>query len=558
MKSNSISLEDELKALDKRCKRLLTGEWISLVLSGVGTVVTALTKEAVFAATPLTFSLFLNILSRSQQDQRIYDQSSQNLIEVQRQSASKIQGVRSEFLGIDFSENGVDGQVSPNRDLAELTSKVKQLESFLEIQGGDYYSQGGAVNQEVSILRNHQLEMAEAIESLTHQMGGGEAENIDQNDILDHLDRLSAAVYELEQKTTALAHADNSDPAEINPLFVAGNSADINNQLEPIQSQMMALEERMNFIATADPAYDLDTLQREMESLIRPLQAQISALETQVQAQQAQVNALPDTEQSGVQGDGVNENIVELQAKLEHSLAQISTDITDFQASLQTTHSQMGDIQQRMNSLQELANETANAHRPEVVQQQIATLNAPLEEQLNQIKIKIAEFGQIQSQLNQVESLAQQSAEQSNPEMLQSKVTAITAPLMEKISAVEGKVKAQTQNQDIMGKLQQVIEPLQTHIVSLEQRINQISSEGDRTPLLNKVAALQGQLQHVESRLELVPRDIPDHSGQLKQLSTKIAEMQSQLDTVSTRSPKTSTPCLNSFNKMLMRREYSV
>ena len=108
MKSNSISLEDELKTLDKKCKLLLTGEWISLVLSGVGTVVTALTNQAVFAATPLTCSLFLNILSRSHQDKRIYDQSSQNLIEIQRQYASKLQGLRSEFLGMDFPEEGAE------------------------------------------------------------------------------------------------------------------------------------------------------------------------------------------------------------------------------------------------------------------------------------------------------------------------------------------------------------------------------------------------------------------------------------------------------------------
>ena len=93
----------------------------------------------------------------------------------------------------------------------------------------------------------------------------------------------------------------------------------------------------------------------------------------------------------------------------------------------------------------------------------------------------------------------------------------------------------QAQSQDIVVKLQQFIEPLQTHMVSLEQRINQISSEGDRTPLLQKIAALQGQLQQVESRLDAMPEAAPDHSAEISQLTTKISDMQSQLETVSTK-----------------------
>lgn len=532
MKSNSISLEDELKTQDQRCKLLLTGEWISLVLSGVGTVVTALGQNAVFAATPLTCSLFLNILSRSYQDKRIYDQSNQNLIEVQRQSTSKIQGIRSEFLGMDFSENGMEG-VQTKGDFAELALKVKQLESFLEIQGGDYYSQSGAVNQEVSILRNHQLEMAEAIESLTTQMGGS-VNNVDQTDILDHLDRLSAAVYELEQKTAAIAPNENADDQGMNTLLGLNHSPEFSSQIESIQSQMTAIEERMNFMATADPAYDPDLLQNDMVSLIHPLQSQIADLEAQVQEQQAQLNMSSEPPSNDSQVDAVNENIAALQVKLENALTQISTDVTHFQTSLQTTHEQMGDIQERMNSLQSLANETAEINRPELIQQQMDTLNAPLKEQLNSIQLKIEEFGQLQGQLDHVQSLAQQSVEQSHPEMIQAKVSAATAPLLEQVVAVEEKVKVQAPNQDIMTKLQQVIEPLQSHIVALEQRINQISSEGDRTPLLNKIAALQGQVQNVESRFASIPSNVPDHSGQLNQLTAKIADMQAQIETVST------------------------
>lgn len=536
MKSNSISLEDELKAQEKRCKALQTGEWVSLVCSGVGTVVTFLTKEAVFAATPLTCSLFLNILSRSHQDRRIYDQSSLNLIEVQRQSASKIQGVRSEFLGMDFSEDNVDGMRRIS-DLEELSTKVKQLESFLEIQGGDYYSQGGAVNQEVSILRNHQLEMAEAIENLTNQMGVT-SEPLDQSEILDHLDRLSAAVYELEQKTAVMASDGSSDHQEINPFSSIGDSGDISTQVESMQSQMMALEERMNFIATADPAYDPEMLQRTIESFVTPLQSQVSALETEVKSQQSQVNAAVEPAENNSLVAAVNENIAALQVKLDDSLSQIATDIGEFRMSLDQTHGQMGEIQERMNSLQDLANETASANRSEEIQRQIEIVHSPLREQFNGIQLKIAEFTQLQGQLDQVQSLAQQSVDQSNPETIQARVTAATEPLMEKISAVEANLQTQAQSpdssQDIMVKLHQFMEPMQSHMVALEQRINQLSSEGDRTPLLQKIAELQGKIQVIETRFDSVPQPI-DHAEHLNQLNSTVADMQTQLDSISTK-----------------------
>ena len=177
MNSKAMSPEDENTTFEKRCKILQAGEWVSLVLSGVGTVITAFTNQAVFAATPITASLFLNILSRSHQDKKIYDQSSQNLIELQRQYGSKLQGVRSEFLGVEFSQDGLPASEN-SKNFEELSTKVKQLESFLEIQGGDYYSQGGAINQEVNILRNHQLEMAETIENLSLQLGNGSTDGM--------------------------------------------------------------------------------------------------------------------------------------------------------------------------------------------------------------------------------------------------------------------------------------------------------------------------------------------------------------------------------------------
>ena len=61
------------------------------------------------------------------------------------------------------------------------------------------------------------------------------------------------------------------------------------------------------------------------------------------------------------------------------------------------------------------------------------------------------------------------------------------------------------------------------------------SVEGDRQPLLNKIAELQGQLQNVEARMNELPTQTTDHSAQINQLSAQISEMQGRLETVSTK-----------------------
>ena len=524
MKSKSISLEDELNTLDKKCRILLTGEWISLVLSGVGTVVTALTQNAVFAATPISCSLFLNILSRSHQDKRIYDQSSQNLIEMQRQYASKIQAVRSEFLGVDFSaENGES--IPDSANFEELATKVKQLESFLEIQGGDYYSQGGAVNQEVSILRNHQLEMAEAIEELSNQFEAGVPNNSGANDIQDHLDRLSSAVYELEQKTSYL-----SELGEYNGTVqesVSGNS-DVIYQLEPIQSQLAALEERMNMIATADPAYDPNILEGDMQSILHPLQEKIAGLEEKIHSQSMPLDASA-MDQS--QLSTINTSIGDLQTQLDHSISQITNEIGEFQGELQRTHEQIDQVNQRINALQEIDHSQVN--NPEDLQRQFESLNQPLKERLNGIQDQLGEISLLQAQIDQVRGLAQSASESFTPDAIHAQVNQATAPIKDKLEALENNVQSQSNSQDFTGQLHQVIEPLQSHMVELEQRINQLSSEGDRTPLLNKVAALQGQVETFESRLANTPSPAAAHSNEIQQLAEKVASMQAQLQTVS-------------------------
>lgn len=528
MTSNPISLEDELQALDKKCRLLLTGEWISLALSGLGTVVTAITNQAVFAATPLTFSLFLNILSRSHQDRRIYDQSSQNLIEVQRQYASQLQGVRSEFLGVDISQNGAEA-VSVGSDFEELATKVKQLESFLEIQGGDYYSQGGAVNQEVSILRNHQLEMAEAIEVLTGQIEN-KGPQLDSNEVQDYLDRLSAAVYELEQKTTALAES-NGSQHDIEGL--AAKNSDLQGQIEPIQSQLLALEERMNLMATADPAYEPETIQRDMEDLIRPIQTQISSLEASIQEQRSSANAAADLDFENPQLEALQENITGLQVKMDSSISEISADIGDFQQALQNIHAQIDEVTSRIDQVQTQAQDITASSNSAAIEQKIDEINAPLQERLAGIQERLGEINVIREQLDQVRSLAQRAAEGPSHELIQSQVQEATAPLAKQISDVEAQVQAKSANQDFTGQLHQVIEPLQSHMVDLEQRINQLSAEGDRAPLLNKISALQGQLQELEARMAELPTSAEDSSAEIDALNQKVAGMQAHLEQVS-------------------------
>jgi uncharacterized protein YoxC len=78
------------------------------------------------------------------------------------------------------------------------------------------------------------------------------------------------------------------------------------------------------------------------------------------------------------------------------------------------------------------------------------------------------------------------------------------------------------------------MEPMQSHMVALEQRINQLSSEGDRTPLLQKIAELQGKIQVIETRFDSVPQPI-DHAEHLNQLNSTVADMQAQLDSISTK-----------------------
>ncbi|NJN24189.1 MAG: hypothetical protein HC810_07080, partial [Acaryochloridaceae cyanobacterium RL_2_7] len=536
MNSKAMSPEDENTTFEKRCKILQAGEWVSLVLSGVGTVVTAMTQNAVFAATPITASLFLNILSRSHQDKKIYEQSSQNLIELQRQYASKLQGVRSEFLGVEFSQDGQPVSDN-NKSLEELSTKVKQLESFLEIQGGDYYSQGGAINQEVNILRNHQLEMAETIENLSLRVGNGftnDSNSHPDEEILDNLDRLSAAVYELEQKMIQL---DSNTESEMANLFSPSQNgeSDLSGHMEVLQTQIRSLEERVNFIATSDPAYDLEILKSDVQSLIQPLHQQISDLESDLAGQR---DLLGQNTSNGSEVDSselmnLNASVNNLQEQLDTSLSQISNDIADFQTSLGETHQQIGDIQNRINSVQELANQSHQDPAAEI-HRQLELINTPLRNQFNQLQTKLAEYNALKTQLDQVQQLAHQTAENLNPHRMQEQINQATAPMMTKISAIEEQIHARPKaDGDIMGKLQQVIEPLQSHMVNLEQRINQLAAEGDRQPLLNKIAELQGQLQMVEARMNELPAQTTDHSAQINQLATQISQLQDRLEAVS-------------------------
>ncbi len=542
MTSKQLTPEEEFSALSKANNTLTIVEYLSAVASIVGTILAFFMKEGLFASTPLTLSICLNLFNRTTADRLMKKSADIDLIETQRAFASSLQSLRGKSFNVEFAN--VDGQEASSVGLMleDLASKVQQLEAFLEIQGSDYYSQGGTLNQEVSILRNHQLEMAQAIETLTSELEARPEGGIEQHEVLDHLERLSAVVYDLEQKTATLQvessqagisqagpfQAEEDGTNTISTDEIEAVRAEIAALIEPLKAQMLDLETQVN-AAAEHPDLDEEIMGTHIQTFLSPLQTQIASLEEQVTTQPRADDSSVGIERA--QWDSLQGEVESLNAKVDSSLTQLSADISGFQGVMQSTHEQMSGIHHRLDSIQALADESAQSTNIDALQSKIDQANQPLQQQYEAIASKLNELNGLQDRLSEVHTLAQTSANSLNPETLRQFVDEANGSLRDQISAMEHRLH--TEPEAMKQHFQDALIPLKAHLLDFEQRLNQVLRQDSQAKIQETIRPIQDQLTHLEHRLNELPTQQPDQSQQIQLLQGQIADIQSQLESIS-------------------------
>ncbi|MCM1984191.1 hypothetical protein [Lyngbya confervoides] len=523
--------DQEFESLKQRCNVLFLVELISALSSIGGTIAAIVWNQVAFAASPLTLSVCLNLYSRALHDRLTMHTATADLIEAQRQYASKLQSMRSEFLGAELLDEEGSENFERGERFQELASKVQQLESFLEIQGSDFYSQGGALNQEVGILRNHQLEMAETIEGLTQRLEGQAAPSAVQTELQEDVARLSAAIYELEQRVVQ----SNVGPEATEFSQSLDLQAEMGALLHPLQDQVVALEHRLNELShsASEPqpsSYDEQAVQARIESFVTPLQSQLSDLENRL----GEMAATPAPE---AQDGGAAELLVQLQTDvstlqeaLDQSLHQISTEVTHLQGAIQDSHQQLDEIHHRLDAVQKLAQETSQAANPDATQARIDAANASVREQYEAIAGKLGELNTIQDRLNQLQEATQASANALSREGLQAELDAVNRPIYDQLAALQA--QAEQSSADLQPEIQRAMGPLQGHLESLDHRMTQLSEQSQDRATQDQLHGVQQQIQALEARLTGLSSQAPEQAEQINQLQGQIATLQSRVETV--------------------------
>jgi chromosome segregation ATPase len=502
MKPQKPTPEQTFVTLKKKSRALVIAECFSALAAIIGTIASGVTGQVAFAATPLTLSAILNIFSRRQLDQLFRQTNVLDMIEIQREVTASIQGIRAGRLGVMAADaEGMDS-MDLQSSLSSLAERVLQVESYLELQGSGYFSSGGSLADEVANLRNHQLELSNSLETMNLAMQGQGQDVSVHSSIPDELERLTQAIQALEDRSALLETG------------VAPSSPDMQAWVQPLQEQLAFLEARLDERATAEPGavpQNPEALHADFANLIQPLQSQVSALEEQLKAQPMPAQESNHYVQDTAHHDHLNQQIENLSHKLENSLTQIFGEISGFQGVLQASHEEINAMRLRLAEVQHQTSEAMASMDANALYNHVESGNQALRDQISTLHARVESTPTVDVHQELQQSLA---------------------PLYERIAHLDEQIQRSNngeQNQSLLNALSGV----QSQIQGLETRLNELGHQGPaQTEQLN---ALQNHYQEVQASLNTLgdlQQQVNELSGLPGQMQS-VSELSARLDALS-------------------------
>ena len=197
----------------KSLHRLEIAEYLFLALSGVGSLVAAVSGKVIYMALPLLIYLLLNLMNRYRFEQRTRRRTNTAMNRVQQQLATEIQALKQTIeAGLKPSAN-----VPEAADIAE----IKQAIAALQIQAERFY-QGEALDlqpiyQNLSVqkrlIASLQDQYASFEESLKHvinylntSLPTGRVENVEKAiaQLSSELAKIPSQIEQIDQRLTAI------------------------------------------------------------------------------------------------------------------------------------------------------------------------------------------------------------------------------------------------------------------------------------------------------------------------------------------------------------------
>lgn len=411
---NSIS-DNTLEKSIKQNIVLQAVEYGVAGLSIAGTVVTFISKEAIFAATPLTLAVCLNLFNRRKLDQLTRQHADGDMALVKRDLRAEIQRVRSQVEDLPAFQDRADYN-DVKVSITSLSASVATLEQqMMETSGGQPIEAISAIEAELNQLREHQIDLTHSIEALQGQIpSDAESANV-ADSYQQELSALQDAVSQLSQQ--------GSGSADLEPL-----RAELQAMLAPVQQQVVDLSEQSQQSAPATAS----------EEQLAPVFGQIE----------------------------------EVKVKMDAMLSNISEEMEIARGAMENTQHQVNEVQHQLTVVREETANTPSGVNPDDLHQQVQAAMGPLQDQIGQLESRITALPTIDANVTQGQEEQLQGL-QHHLQDLSNRLETISSQFSTEMANLPNMVDEQVQNR--VGELREQTVP-QADEVGMQDRMSELDS----------------------------------------------------------------------------------
>ncbi len=450
------------KAINRNVK-LQFLEYLSAAACFGGTVAVGVLgpNATVFAAAPLTFSVCLNLFNRRQLDQLTRQHTRVDTTEIQTQLNNDIQTLRNDFQALPEVREAIDMS-----ELQAALSAVSESVTALEEKALSPVSETGEPQTELTAemdqLRAHQIELAEALESVRQQLANTpETGAVAGPDLSGELATLRASIAQLEQRGVG----NDSEAAVPN--------------LEPLQAELATLRDSITHLEQRGVGNDseavvpnLEPLRAELQAMLTPVQSQVSALNDRLHNQPSLESESPtNTSEQVIEIQGHLEG---LNTKVDNAFVNLSDELAAVRGAVEGTQGQIEGVKQQLG-------EDISGIRGAVegAQGQIEGVKQQLGEDISGMRGAVEHTqGQVNGLQEQLAAGQQGQQEQPDPQQIELQVQAALTPIKEHLTSLDGKIQAipSVDSEVIQGQSDQ-LQALQGQLHSMGTRIDNVSAQ---------------------------------------------------------------------------------
>lgn len=509
-------------------------EYLSVAGSVAGSVAAIATQQIVYAATPLSLSVVLNLANR----RRLAPEPSLggNDIELREKFARELGILREQVQGLptDSEFNHVQSAVSKHSE--EFEEVKRQLEKTLSLAQG---LELNPLRQDISVLRENYAGVQETLATLTAQLNSADSSKGGHG-----VERLESAIAQINSK---IAQFQN----KLSKLEPGGGTTD----LSPVLSEIAHIEQRLETVRASVS----EAIEQEIAGLRADLEARVSAgnpLEfgaEQVNSFSLEIAKLQERQQALEQAIApVSELRMQLEQLNQKVAAQPDIEqVERLKSSLSLAIALIPQLEQQLDleRLGVAGNGTAVGVDLTGVDESLRKIAESVSEAIAEIDTRLApleavNLRRIQEDLAlQTRELEQLTTGLASLQQEQSSWQTALAGLQEKIEGLPQFVAPEA------------LEPLETALTTLKERVDllagfpvpelqeQLEQLADRVNNLPEAIASQSDVEHLNQALQEVTANLADVreltnslenqsevSSRLSQLDSMVSELSSRID----------------------------